>query len=74
MNNENQNIKFYSGENPIFIQVGDVYFEIDIENKQTHNTNFTDAENIRLAHNGLAFIFQEGRFSTNCRTEIENNE
>ena len=34
VNNENQNIKFYFGENLNYIQIGNSYLEIDIEVKK----------------------------------------
>ena len=74
VNNENQNIKFYFGENLNYIQIGNAYLEIDIEVKQADNTNFTNADQIRLVNNGLACIFQQGKMSTSAGTEIEHNK
>ena len=74
VNNENQNIKFYFGENLNYIQLGNAYLEIDILVRRADRTNFTNADEIRLVNNGLAYIFQEGRLSTSAGTEIEPNK
>ena len=74
VNNENQNIKFYFGENLNYIQIGNAYLEIDILVRKADRTNFTDADEIRLVNNALAYIFQEGRISTSAGTEIEHNK
>ena len=74
VNNENQNIKFYFGENLNYIQIGNAYLEIDILVRKVDATNFTNADEIRLVNNGLAYIFQEGRLSTSAGTEIEHNK
>ena len=74
VNNENQNNKFYFGENPNYIQIGNAYLENDILVRKADRTNFANADNIRLVINGLAYIFQEGRLSTSAGTEIEHNK
>ena len=74
VNNENQNIKFYFGENLNYIQLGNAYFEIDILVRKADATNFADADEIRLVNNALAYVFQEGRLSTSAGTEIERNK
>ena len=74
VNNENQNIKFYFGENLNYIQKGNSYLEIDIEVRKAAGTNFANADQIRLVTNGLAYVFQEGRKSTSAGTEIEHNK
>ena len=73
VNIENQNIKFYFGENLNYIQIGNTYLEIDIEVRKAERTNFSNADQIKLVNDGLAFIFQEGRLSTSAGTEIEHN-
>ena len=74
INKENQNIKFYFGENLNYIQIGISCLEIDIEVRKADRTNFTNADQIRLVNNGLAYIFQEGRVSTSAGTEIEHKK
>ena len=41
VNNENQSIKFYFGENLNYIQKGRAYLEIDIEVRKADRTKFT---------------------------------
>ena len=74
VNNENQSVKFYFGANPIYIQIGNAYLEIDIEVRKADRANFTNADNMRLVNNGLAYVFQEGEISTSAGTEIEHNK
>ena len=74
VNNENQNIKFYFGELFIYIQIGNAYLEIDIEVRKADRKFFTNADEIRLVNNGLAYIFQEGMISTSAGLEIEHNK
>ena len=74
VNNESQNIKFYFGETPKYIQVGNDYLEFDILVRKADRTNFANADDIRLVNNGLAYISQEGRISTSAGTEIEHSK
>ena len=75
VNNENQNIKFYFGENLNYIQIGNAYLEIDIEIKKNDpGVALEDVDNIRLVNNAFAYIFQEGRISTSAGSEIEHNK
>ena len=59
VNNENQNIKFYFGENLNYIQTGNAYLKFDILVRKADGTNFANADKIRFVNNGLAYIFQE---------------
>ena len=72
VNNENQNIKFYFGENLNYIQTGNAYLEIDILVRKGDGTNFANTDQIRLFNNGLAYVFQEGGISTSAGNEIEH--
>ena len=72
VNNENQNIQFWCGENLNYIKIGNAYLDIDKEVRKADRTNFANADEIRLVNNRLAYIFQEGRISTNTGVEIEN--
>ena len=74
VNNENQNITFYFGENLDYIQIAKGYLEVEIETKKADKTKFTNADEIRPANNGFAYIFPEGSLSTSSGTEIENNK
>ena len=74
VNNENQNIELYYGENPNYIQIGNSYLENDIAVRKADRTNFTITDEIRLVNIGLFYIFQEGRLSTSAGTQIEHNK
>ena len=73
VNNDNQNIKIYLGENLNYKQIGNGNLEVDIELKKVDNTIFTNVDQIRLVNNGLAYMFQESQLSTSSGTQIENN-
>ena len=72
--NENQNTNLYFGENPNYIQIGNSYLEVDIENRKADRTNFTYVDEFRLVKNGLAFISKEVRVSTSAGTDIHYNK
>ena len=74
MNVENQNIKFYFGEDPNYIQIGNGYLDLDKEIKEADETNFTNDVNIRQLNNGLACVFQEGLLSTSSALDIKNKK
>ena len=67
VNNENQNIKIYFGENLNYIQIGNPYLEIDIPVRKADRTNFANADEIRLVNNGLAYIFSGRTIIYLCR-------
>ena len=68
INNENQSMKFYCGENLKKIQIGISYLEIDVEVRKADRTNFSKTDEIRLVNNGLAYVFKEFRLYTSART------
>ena len=59
VNTENQNIKFYFGENLNFIRVGDGDLELEMKMKKSEGINFTNPDDIRLVNNGLAYVFKK---------------
>ena len=69
INNENQNIKFYFGENLYFTHIGNGYLKVDVEVRKAGKTIFTKADEIVKVKNGLDFIFREGGLSTSSGTE-----
>ena len=56
VNNENQDIKFYFGKNPNYIQIGNSHLDIEIEVRKADRNNLATADEIRLVNNGLAFF------------------
>ena len=61
VSNKKSNIKFYFGENRIFIQVGNGYLEFDIKIRKADNTNFAYGDVIRLAKNSFAYTIHDAR-------------
>ena len=74
VDDENQNINFFFGENLNYVHIGNVYLEIDNLVRRADGNNLDIADNNRLVNSGLAYIFQEGRLSTSAGTEIEYNK
>ena len=66
--------KLYFGENHNFIQVGNAYLEFDIKIRKVDNTNFTNADKIRLFNNDFAYTNHDARISTSSGVEIEQNK
>ena len=74
VNIENQNIKFFFGQNHKFKQKGNGFFEVDNEVIKVDNKSFTYAGQITLVITGLAYTSQEARLSRSSATEVENNK
>ena len=58
LNNPVQNIDFIFGENSNYHQVGNRYLQYDIIIRKAENTDFDDADVIRLVNNGFGICFQ----------------
>ena len=69
---ENQNINFYFGKYPTYIEKGNGYVEVDLEVKKVDNTIFTIADDIRVVNNAIALIFKEAQLSKTSGTRIED--
>ena len=74
VNDKNQNIKVYFGDNINYIQIGNSYLETEIIVKKADRTNFTDADENRLVYNAFAYVFQDARISAWNGTQIEQNK
>ena len=74
LNQSDQNIEIFSGENNNYHQIGNSYLEFNITVRK-HDTTISHAEDpIRLLNNGYAFCFKEARLSTNIGSDIEHNK
>ena len=74
LNQPNQTIDFIFGENNNYHQVGNAYLHYDITNRKDDDTNFVDADEIRLVNNALAYSISELKTSTTGGTVIEYNK
>ena len=72
LNNSDQNFVFIFGENKIYHQIGNAYFEFDITVRNPIASLADDAA-IRLFNNGLAYVFKEARLSTTSGGDLEHN-
>ena len=71
VDDENQCIKLFFGENPDYKQVGCEYLEFEMKNRKVDNTNFFVADDntnevIRLVSNASAFTLKGARISTSA--------
>ena len=74
LNQSDQNIKFFFGENINYHQVGKAYLEFDVTVRKDDNTIFHYDDTIRLLNNAFAFSFKEARLSTTIGSDIEHNK
>ena len=70
-NDPDQNVELIFGENNNYHQAGNAYLEFDITVRDTAGA-FTNASNIRLQNNALAYCFKEARLATNGRSYLEH--
>ena len=73
LNGTDQNVEFIFGENNNYHQIGNAYLEFDIKVRDTAGA-FTNASNIRLIINALAYCFEEARLSTTGGSDLEHNK
>ena len=73
LNDPDQNIKFFFGENNNYPQIGNDYLEYDIT-IQNPVAVFDNSSRIRLTKNGLAFVFQEAVLATTSGSNLEHNK
>ena len=76
---ENSQIKFYFGENHIFIQVGNGYLEFDIRVRRANGNLFNiglapAGDTTRLVKSTFAYTNHDARISTSAGVEIERNK
>ena len=74
LNQSDQTIDFIFGENNNYHQIGNAYLQFDFTIRKDDNTNFVDADEIRLVNNSLAFYIKEFKTATTGGTVIENNK
>ena len=72
VNNQNSNINFYCGESQTFIQVGSGYLEFDIRSRRANNSNFGDADVVRIINNAFAYTIHDARIS--IHQELKSNK
>ena len=74
LNQSDQNIEFFFGENNNYHQIGGGYLEMNITVRKNDTTNFHIEDPIRLVNNGFAFCFKEARLSTTIGSDVERNK
>ena len=74
LNQSDQNIEFFFGENNNYHQIGNGYLEFNITVRKNDDTNFHYDDPVRLVNNGFAFCFKEARLGTTIGSDIEINK
>ena len=74
MNNPDQNIDFFWGENNNYHQVGNSYLQYNITVRNGDDCNFDDANVTRLVNNAFAYTFKHASISTTSGGEIKINK
>ena len=69
LNNPDQNIDFIFGENNNYHQIGNSYLQYDITVKNDDDSNFADADVIRLVNNALHILLNMLVFQQQVRME-----
>ena len=79
MHRENQNFKFFFGENLNYIEAGNGYHEFEIESKKADSANFSIADNIRFfqkrtplrfSRRPMIYFFRNGKRSKEYRGPV----
>ena len=71
LNQMDQNIEFFFGENNKYHQIGNAYLEFKIKVWKIDGTKFHHDDPIRLLNIRFAFCFKEARLSTTIGGDIE---
>ena len=72
LNNPDQNIDFIFGENNNYHQVGNSYLQYDITVRNGDDSNFVDADVIRLVNNAFAYTFKHAYYQYYFRRRNRN--
>ena len=74
LNQSDQNIELFFGENNNYHQIGNAYLEFNITVRKNDDTNFHFDDPVRLVNNGFAFCFKEARLITTIGSDTEINK
>ena len=74
LNNSDQKIEFFFGDNINYHQIGNSYLEFDITVRREDNANFTDIIPIRMTNNAFANCFKEARLGITSGGDLEHNK
>ena len=74
LNQSDQNVEYFFGENNNYHQVGNLYLEFDITVPREDNANFTNISRIRLTNNAFAYCFKEARLGVTSGSDLEHKK
>ena len=74
LNQSDQKIEFFFGENNYYHQIGNAYLEFNITVRKNDTTNFHNDDPIRLVNDGFACCFKEAHLTTPIGGDIEINK
>ena len=73
LNDPDQNVEFIIAENKNYHQLSNAYLHFDITVSKADNTNFANADVIRVINNALAYTFKEAKLATTGGLDLEHN-
>ena len=73
LNDPYQNVEFIFGEIDNYHQIGNSFLEFDKTVRDTAGA-FTNASNVTLTNNGLAYCFKEARLRTTGGSDFKHNK
>ena len=74
LNESDQTVEFFFGENNNYHQIGNAYLELNITVRKNDTKSFHHEDPIRLVGNGYAFCFKEARLGTSNGNDIEHSK
>ena len=74
INQSDQNIEFFFGENNNYDHIGNTHLEFNITVRKNDTTNFHNDDTIRLVNKGFAYCFKEARLTTSVGSDIQINK
>ena len=74
LNQSDQIVEFFFGENNNYHQVGNSYLEFDITIRREDDANFGNGSRIRLTNNAFAYCFKEARLGITSGSDLDHNK
>ena len=71
LNQSDQDVEFFFGENNKNQRKGNGYLEFDTTVRKSDHTSFLNEDPIRLVNNGFSFCFKEARLKTTNGSGID---
>ena len=73
LNQSDQHLEFFFGENNNYHQIGKSYLEFDTTVRRNNNADFDNNDPIRLTTNAFGYVFKEARLGATSGSYLEHN-